>query len=59
MYIGPLHGNIFKKKCNVKNTRKHIISIWHPYNVYKPIWYFNHKEPNSLVEFYKSKGWFN
>jgi hypothetical protein len=59
MYIGTLDRDILKNKCNVEKTRKHIISIWHPYNVYKPIWFSNHKELNSFAKFYRCKGWFD
>ncbi len=40
MYIRTLDRIIFKHKCNIEK-KKHIISIWHPYNVYKPIWNSN------------------
>jgi hypothetical protein len=35
MYIGTLDRGILKK--NAMLTRRHIISIWDPYKVYKPI----------------------
>jgi hypothetical protein len=35
MYIRIMDRIILKKKCNAK--KKHTISIWRPYNVYKPI----------------------
>jgi hypothetical protein len=51
---------IFSKiNATLKKTRKHIISIWHPYNVYKPIWSSNCKKLNYLAEFYICKGWFD
>ncbi len=53
MYIGTLDRDILKHKCNIEKKKKHIISIWHPYNVYKPIWNSNCKEPNSLAEFHR------
>jgi hypothetical protein len=59
MYIGTLDRDILKKNVTLKKPRKHIIFIWHPYNVYKPIWNLNYKKPNSLAEFHRCKGWFH
>ncbi len=39
--------------ATLEKGRKHVISIWYSYNVYKPIWNFNCKEPNSLTKFHK------
>jgi hypothetical protein len=53
---GIMHRIFSKINVTLKRTRKHIISIWHPYNLSKPIWSSNHKKTNSLVEFYRCKG---
>ncbi len=55
MYIRTMDRDILKNKCNIEKKRKHIIYIWHPNNVYKPIWSSNHKEPNLLQKITNAK----